>query len=60
MSTALSWALLEERYGLTLITPSAVGKTLSALFESVVVIRSTSYALAGIVGNGLLQVQCQI
>lgn len=60
MSTALSWALLEERYGLTLITPSAVGTTLSALFESVVVIRSTSYALAGIVGNGLLQVQCQI
>lgn len=55
MSTALSWALLEERYGLTLMTPSAVGTTLSALFERVVVIRSTLYAVGGVVGNGSLR-----
>lgn len=57
MSTALSWALLEERYGLTLMTPSAVGTTLSALFERVVVIRSTLYAVGGVVGNGLVQAE---
>lgn len=60
MSTALSWALLEERYGLTLMTPSAVGTTLSEVFERVVVILCTSYSLDGVVGNGLVQMVSNI
>lgn len=60
MSTALSWALLEERYGLTLMTPSAVGTTLSEVFERVVVILCTSYSLDGVVGNELVQMVSNI
>lgn len=60
MSTALSWALLDERYGLTLMTPPAVGTTLSEVFERVVVILCTSYSLDGVVGNELVQMVSNI